>query len=142
MSTIRFHNNTSYKTIPAQDLLDDCYAYLLAVNRDKIESIELTDDKITVMGTDELLLEHSTKKPLKMSGVIRWFDKSSGEGMIRLSSGNSVWFFACNVVGADSQYPQLTTNIQFNDGDAITCEISADPHTARALGACNIRMAA
>ena len=137
--SIRFHNNTKYKTIPAQELLNDCYTYLLAVDHDKIESIELNDKKITIFGIDCILLEHSTSKPLKISGAVRWYDKSSGKGMIRLVSGQSVWFFACNVVGADSGYHHLVTNVSFESDDTITCEISADPDMARALGAINIR---
>jgi cold shock CspA family protein len=80
-------------------------------------------------------------KNKKVTGKIRWYDKLTGEGQIRLSSGESAWFFACNVVGANSCYPQLVTNVSFETGDDVTCEISQDEYIFNALGFINIARA-
>lgn len=135
---MRFFNNTKYKTIPAQELLNDVAHLLINLDTSKIESIELNDKSITVFGVECILLEHKLDKPLKLTGSIRWFDKLSGEGSIRLPSGKSIHFFSCNVNGANSMYPQLVSNVQLGEGEAVQCEISSDPYTFRALGAISI----
>lgn len=131
---INFHNNTTTKTLDNQFLLHTVKHFFVSIDVSKIVSVELTDTKVTVMGEDCLLLEHNINKPLKVSGKIRWFDESSGAGMIRLDSGKSVWFYSCNVVGANQQYPELVTNVQFEEGDSVTCVVSADSYTFEALG--------
>lgn len=78
----------------------------------------------------------------KLSGVIRWYDNLTGEGMIRLDSGHSAWFFACNVVGANSLYPQFVTNVSFESGDKITCVQSEDEYIFKALGFTQVERAA
>jgi hypothetical protein len=139
---MRFFNNTSYQTTPAQELLNDIHQLLLPIPTEKIESIELTDKKVTVFGIECILLEHKLNKPLKCTGTIRWFDESSGAGMIRLSSGKSAWFYSCNVVGANSAYPELVSNVQFQKDDAVTFEISTDHFLFENCGATNIRKVA
>jgi cold shock CspA family protein len=139
---MRFFNNTSYKTIPAQELFNGIRHLFLNVLADKIESIELTDTKLTVFGIECILLEHDLNKPLKCIGTVRWFDELDGAGMIRLPSGESIWFYSCNAVGANSSYPELVTNVQFKEDDKVLFEISTDPYLFRACGATQIRKVA
>jgi cold shock CspA family protein len=135
---IRFHNNTSYKTLTPNDLLSDVAHLIKHINKDKIESIEMTDSYVRVYGIDCILAEIDTTKPVECSGEIRWFDKSSGEGVIRLNTGISAHFFACNVNGADSYYPQLVSNVSFEEGDKVSCQMSNDPYTFTSLGLTSI----
>lgn len=137
MSAIRFINNTTYK-IPSQEMFESIRHFLLAVPTEKIESVELTNEKLTVFGIDCALLEQSVSKSLPVSGVIRWFDESSGDGSIRLSSGKSCYFYSCNVIGADSMYPHLVTNVQFKEGDKVECLISSDPFIVEQCGLTSI----
>lgn len=139
---IRFCNNTSFKTLEPQILIDSVKHLLITTDKQLIESIVLYDDKLVVFGEDCLLLEHNLKKPMKVSGKIRWFNESSGDGSIRLDSGVSVHFFSCNVVGANSGYPKLVSNIQFNEGDSVSAEISNDEYLFNSLGLTNVRKAA
>lgn len=142
---MRVFNNTSYKTIESKDLLDDqehlIYA-LFDVKNTEIECIELMDDRTTIMGVDVLVAEFNPNKDLKVKGKIRWWDKSSKEGMVRLDSGMSCWLYACNVVGADSDYPHLVTNVQFEAGDAVEGIVSADQHIFKSCGITEVRKAA
>lgn len=139
---MRFNNNTSYKTIPASILFNDIKHLLINLNENLIEMIELTDSKLTVFGIDCILLEHDLSQGLAVTGKIRWFDKSSGFGYIRLASGKSAPFYSCNVEGADSQYPELVTTVDFNDGDNVLCEVSGDNDLFQALGFTNIKKVA
>jgi cold shock CspA family protein len=141
---MRFFNNTQYQTLTAQDLLDSVKHYLAAITkeqRDSIESIELNDKSMTVFGIECILLEVNVNEPLKVTGTIRWFDESSGEGMIRLDSGTSVWFHSCNCIGADSMYPELVTNIQFTEGQRVSAEIDDDGFIFRAIGLTSVKAA-
>ncbi|MCA6566605.1 MAG: hypothetical protein IM559_21100 [Pseudanabaena sp. M151S2SP2A07QC] len=140
--SIRFFNNTQYKNLPAEHLfagVSHYITYLLNEQQKRsIESIELTDEKLTVFGEECIHLE-TKLQPKKVKGVIRWFDQLSGEGQIRLSSGASIWFFSCNVVGADSAYPQLVSNVSFSEGEAVEGILSNDPYLVRELGLINIQ---
>ena len=136
---MRFSNNTTYKHLTNQELLNDVAHLLLNVKSEEIEHIELTNTKVTVMGVDTLLLETSVTKNLKIKGTISWFDESSGFGTIRLASGRTIGFFSCNVLGANSSYPERVTNVQFQDGAKVSFEIPADVYTYRALGAVKVK---
>lgn len=138
---MRFINNTKYKTIDPIDLIQDVRHLFQHVETKNIESIVLDDTSVRVYGVECVLFECATNKPLKKSGVIRWFDSVSGEGVVRLDDGPSIFFFACNVVGADSCYPQLVKNVSFEAGEKVTCEISNDPYMYRALGLTNVEKA-
>lgn len=138
---MRFFNNTSYK-IPSNEMFESIQHFLLAINTDLIESVELTDKKLTVFGEDCILLEQPVNKSLPVSGVIRWFDELSGDGCIRLDSGRSFHFFSCNVIGANSAYPELVTNVQFNEGDKVECVISCDPYLLKNCGFTSVKKAA
>lgn len=76
---------------------------------------------------------------MKVVGKIRWFNKLSGEGAIRLSNGKSIQFFACNVEGANSHYPHLVTNVDFIEGESVTALVPDDPYLARDLGLIEIK---
>jgi hypothetical protein len=134
--SITIHNNTD---LTAQDAWSDVKHLLLAIGLEQVKSITIENNKIMVFGEDCMLLEQDTSKPLKTIGTIRWFDKVGGTGAIRLPSRHSVHFYACNVVGANSQYHQLVTNVDFSDGDKVTLELSSDPYTFNNLGATNIK---
>ena len=134
---MRFFNNTSYKQ-DNQGMFDSIKHLLLSVETGKIESVELTDTKVTVFGIDCILLEHDLSKPLKVSGKIRWFDKSSGTGSIRLNSGKSCIFYACNVSGANSSYHDSVTNVSFLENQDIKCELSSDPYLFYSCGLTSI----
>ncbi len=137
--SIRFFNNTQYQTLDAQFLFEGIKHYLYLVDRSKIESIELNDEKITVFGIDCILLETSVTQPTQVKGKIRWFDESSGLGAIRLSNGTSLQFYSCNVVGANSMYPELVSNVQFSEGQEVTAELSNDPYMVEALGLISVK---
>lgn len=141
---MRLFNKTSYKTVETIDLLNEqkhLINALIDVRATEIESIELMDDKTTLMGVDVLVAEFNPRKDLKVKGIIRWWDKTSKEGMVRLDSGMSCWLYACNVAGADSGYPHLVTNVQFEAGDAIEGVISADQHIFKSCGITQVRKA-
>lgn len=141
---MRVFNNTRYKTIDTNYLLEDqkhLINALINIQAIEIESIELTDDKTTLMGVDVLVAEFNPNKDLKVKGKIRWWDKNSKEGMVRLDSGMSCWLYACNVVGADSHYPHLVTNVQFEAGDAVEGIVSADQHIFKSCGITEVRKA-
>lgn len=134
---MRVFNNTSYKTIEVKDLIGDqvhLINALIDVKATEIESIELTDNKTTLMGVECLVAEFNPNKDLKVKGAIRWWDKTTKAGMVRLDSGMSCWLYACNVVGADSHYPHLVTNVQFEAGDAVEGTISADQYLFKSCG--------
>lgn len=137
--SITIHNNTDLAT---QDVWSDVKHLLLSIGLEQVVSITIEDDKIMVFGEDCILLEHDTSKPLVAVGKIRWFDKLSGTGTIRLVSGHTVMFYACNVVGANSYYHQLVTNVQFTEGQMVSLEISSDPYTFKELGATSIKLIA
>jgi cold shock CspA family protein len=138
---MRFFNNTSYKTLSANDLLSDVVHMFQHVDKTKIESIEMTDTYVRLYGIECVLAEIDTTKPIKCLGSIRWFDESSGEGVIRLDNGVSAWFFSCNVIGANSLYPHLVSNVHFKEGEKIECEMSNDAYMFRELGFTSIRKA-
>lgn len=132
---MRIHNNT---TIETNDLIKDQRHLINAlVDTSKIESITFDKTKTMVFGIDCLLAEFNPTKPLKLKGSIRWFDKLSGTGQLRSSHG-SLWFYACNVVGADSAYEHLVTNVDFGKDDQVEFTLSADPFLAANCGAINI----
>jgi cold shock CspA family protein len=137
---IQVHNNTvEYKFLSLQDLIEDIRHLMIPYLDQNIVSIQITDDSLEIMGEDVLVAKIDTTKPLEVSGTVSWFDESSGTGMIRLGSSKSVKFYSCNVDGADSLYPELVTNIQFNKGDKVTGFISSDRYTFEALGLTNIK---
>lgn len=142
---MRVFNNTSYKTIEAKDLIDHqkhLINALIDVRTTEIECIELTDNNTCIMGVDVLVAEFNPRKDLKVKGQIRWWDKTTNEGMVRLDSGMSCWIYACNVVGADSQYPHLVTNVDFEAGDVIEGVVSADQDIFKSCGITQVRKAA
>lgn len=142
---MRLFNKTSYKTVETIDLLNEqkhLINALIDVRKANVKSIEFTDDKTALMGVDVLVAEFNPNKDLKVKGIIRWWDKTSKEGMIRLDSGMSCWLYASNVIGADSAYPHLVTNVQFEAGDAVEGVILADQHIFKNCGITQVRKAA
>ena len=144
---MRLFNNTSYKELDAQSVFNEIKHYLYAVNDldlNGVESIEVTDKIISVTGNenDDGLAKCITFKRDRKTlvrGKIRWFNESSGEGVIRLESGKSVPFYSCNVIGADSSYPQLVTNVQFSEGQDVTAKISPDSYLFNSLGLIDVK---
>lgn len=133
---MRVFNNTEFDL----DFLMSLHqGFFLLVDKSKIESFTFETNKLVIFGIDCVLGEFDLRKPIETTGKIRWFDESSGAGMIRLSSGNSVWFYSCNVVGANSHYPELVSNVQFKEGDAVRLTIDSDYYTVQALGATKIK---
>jgi hypothetical protein len=61
----------------------------------------------------------STSKGPEVTASVRWFDKYTGQGQVRLASGRSVPVYACNMIGADSYYPHLVTNVTLTQGDVL-----------------------
>jgi cold shock CspA family protein len=79
----------------------------------------------------------------KFTGKIRWFDESSGFGQIRLNELNaSVFFYSCNVKGADSAHPELVSNIQFEKDVDVTFDLYLDDEFMAQIGAVNIEKVA
>ncbi len=134
--SITIHNNTKWI---ADEAWNDVKHLMLPTGLDNVVSIEINDKTMTAFVEDCILFEHELSKPLAATGTIRWFDKSSGVGYIRLASGYSVVFYACNVVGANSHYHQLTTNVDFREGQTVSFEISTDPYMFAELGATKIK---
>lgn len=136
--SIRFFSNTKYKNLEAKFLFEGIKHYLHLVDRSKIESIELNDKSLTVFGVECILLE-TDLKPIKVKGKIRWFNESSGEGVIRLPNGDSLPFYSCNCVGANSPYPELTDNIHFREGEEVEATLSDDPYMVECLGLIDVK---
>lgn len=73
-------------------------------------------------------------------GVISWFDEKAGVGFVRDNDSNElVAVYACNVKGANSHYPELTTNVTLSKGTTISF-ILMDYHTTMNCGACGIEI--
>lgn len=119
---MRVINNTSFKDISAQDLLNGVGHFvkyqLKQYNKAYIESITIEDDRLMVFGDDCLLLE-TPLISLKVYGVIRWFDELSG---------------------ADSLYPELVTNIKLEAGQRVTGVLDSDSMIVRELGLTSIEV--
>lgn len=59
----------------------------------------------------------------KVKGEVLWFDKMSGEGMIRIPDLDfNLTVFACNIKGAKTWYPE-TACMYLNEGDEVTLDI-------------------
>lgn len=140
MNKVRiFNNTTKYKTLSTEFLLEECKHLILPWVHKNIESIDIRNDHIELIGEDCSVVKINTNKNSKVIGKIRWYDKSSGTGYIRLKNGRSAHFYSCNVDGADSLYPEMVTNIDFKEEDEVTCEISADAYMFKSLGFINIK---
>ena len=144
---MRLFNNTSYKELDTQSIFDGIKHYLYAVNDTElngIESIEVTDKVVTIIGNENsdnqskcITFKRDCKT--RVVGKIRWFNESSGEGIIRLESGKSVHFYSCNVIGADSMYQHLVTNVQFVEGQDVVAKISPDNYLFESLGLIDVK---
>lgn len=100
-----------------------------------IESITFNDKSMDIFGVDCLLATILYNKDLKLKGKVRWFDKSGGVGSIRLERNDcSARFYACNVVGANSLYEFLVTNVDLKEGDKVEVTVACDSFTFKALG--------
>jgi cold shock CspA family protein len=99
-----------------------------------IESIAVEEGdgyqfKIIIYGEECVLWEGLSNNTHQVEGTVRWFDQISGEGSIRLGDGDlsrSIHFFSCNFNGANSQYPQLVTNVQLKDGQRVKATLCPD----------------
>lgn len=74
---------------------------------------------------------------------LRWFDKLTGKGYMRLLDNNvSYPFYLCNFVGANSHYPHLVTNISLEDiekqGQLFEVVLDSDPYILLSCGLSNI----
>lgn len=145
---IRFFNNSKYN-LEAKFLYKGIKHRLMALSKDdydNVESIELNDEtlNVTMHEDDDGLAKCITQRldrGVRVKGKIRWFNESSGEGVIRLENGISVPFYSCNVVGADSGYPHLVSNVQFTEGQDVVATIPADLHMFESLGLIKIKAA-
>lgn len=137
-----YNNTTKYKTLTPNQLLDDCKHMILPYVHNNIVTIDIRDNHVEIFGEASSIAKINTNKNLKCSGVIRWFDEGDGFGYIRLENTQSIHFYSCNVIGANQQYPEMVTNVQFEDGEKVEFEITADTYTFKALGAINIKKAA
>jgi hypothetical protein len=80
-------------------------------------------------------------KSIQRKFSVRWFNESSGEGVLRdTETMRSYMFYACNVEGANSLYPQLVTNISLNKGDTVFGTISEDTYMLRECGIIDIKL--
>lgn len=133
---VRFNNNTGFED---EHIMSEVRYFSQLVKRDQVESIEINDKTINFHGHDDNFLgEFSLDNNQQVSGTVIWFNEYSGEGQVRLESGADILFYACNVVGADSPYPQLCTNVQYKDGDKVKAEFPADHYTGKHLGLINV----
>lgn len=74
---------------------------------------------------------------------LRWFDKLTGSGYMRLLDDNvSYPFYLCNFVGANSHYPHLVSNISLEDiekqGQLFEVLLDSDPSILSSCGLSNI----
>jgi cold shock CspA family protein len=134
---IRLFNNTSLET----DFMLELNKHLIVTQfrADQIESVTMNQESMDIFGIDCLLGTVSYTDSPKVQGSIRWFDESSGRGVIRLDSGASVTFYSCNCSGADSLYPELVTTVQFTAGERVEGTVSADAYTFNSIGLTYIR---
>ena len=135
---LRFFNNTGLKD---EHVMDEVKHWYKLIDSDKLESIEINKETINFYGIDCSLGEFKLHESLQVTGKIRWFDEASGYGVIRLSTGASIQFYSCNVNGANSMYPELTNNIQFEKQDAVMAEFSSDHFVLKTCGLINIKKA-
>ena|SRR3990167_9452732 len=134
---MRIFNNTEVDNAFMLEL--NSHLIYLTLDTSKVESITFNKNYMDVFGIDCLLASIPYNKDIRLTGTIRWFDKYSGHGSIRLDkTQQSVVFYACNVDGANSLYPQLVTNIDFNSGDAVEFNLPCDVDTLKALGVTHI----
>lgn len=57
-----------------------------------------------------------------LKGVVSWFNRTSGEGYIRVE-GEGLWpIYACNIKGKKTWYPE-TACVYLNEGDEVEVEI-------------------
>lgn len=130
-------NKTNFET---RDLLDDVQHLLISLDQNQIKNLILNENSMSVLNKDQKLIKKiNYNKDQITDGKIRWFNESSGEGVIRLKSGPSIHFYSNNVQGADSLYPQLVSNIKFKEGDSVKLKISSDPYLFKELGAIDIK---
>lgn len=59
---------------------------------------------------------------MRQKGLVRWFDKNSGEGMIRGDDGKSHWVYACNILGAKTLF-EHTACVYLVQGEAVEFEL-------------------
>lgn len=136
---MRINNNTKFDT----DFLITEQRHLITAltKKDLIESITFEENKTVVFGVDCILAEFDPTKDIQVTATVRWFCKSSGEGVARLSTGVSVPLFACNVEGADSCYPHLVSNVSLSEGQQLTGVISADQYLTANCGLTSVKTA-
>lgn len=132
---MRFFNNTNFDDDFMIDFIKPHYWSL----KSEPESIEVSDTgrntfKIVFFGIECVLLEVESNKDHTVQGSILWFNESSGEGMVRLDNGRFFLFYSCNVIGADSYYPELVTNIQLKEGQRVSAVLSGDLNKVKELG--------
>lgn len=142
---MRFFNNTKFDDSFVLDFIKPHY---WSVDGSKVESIEISEAneylfKIVIFGIDCVLLETLSNNDHQVKGKIRWFNKVSGEGVIRMNHNNqSIHFYSCNVKGANSLYPELTTNVDFKEGEDVEATLSSDFYLIKELGLINIEKCA
>jgi len=73
----------------------------------------------------------------KCEAEVRWFDKLTGEGMVRLLgddySGQSLTIYACNINGKKTWFPE-TACVSYGKGQAIQVEVSYDKYATFVTG--------
>jgi cold shock CspA family protein len=61
-------------------------------------------------------------KKMRQQGIVRWFDRLSGEGMVRGADGKSHWVFGCNLIGAKTLF-EHTACMYLVEGEAVEFEL-------------------
>ena len=64
--------------------------------------------------------------------VVRWFDRSSGHGSVRVDGVGSFHIYACNLKGAKSLFENLAC-VYLNEGDVIDVKLDFVGFTAFAI---------
>jgi hypothetical protein len=60
------------------------------------------------------------------TGIVRWFDKNSGEGMIKCDVTDRIYMvYACNLIGRKTWYAE-TACVYLNEGDKVTFNLNGD----------------
>lgn len=67
----------------------------------------------------------------RQNGLVRWFNKLSGDGVIRSENGKSYPVYGCNLIGAKTMF-QHTCCIYLVQGEAVKFDLHSN------LGAVNV----
>lgn len=137
---MRIFNNTNCDDV---NFLIELYRHLITLRHksETIESITFNENSFTVFGHDDSYVKTYSYKSFKIKGKIRWFDKNSGIGYIRINNTlQSVPFYACNVKKANSLYPELVTNVEFNENQDVRATVSNDCYIFNSIGLTNVEV--